>query len=593
MRVTLAELAALALIVLAGFAVRAAYPERISVEHFDEGVYAADWFCHSPGLPDGKYPRQHLYAPPLLPELCFWTVYFSGRDPHAVAWINIIAGTLTIPLLWRLGRSWFGPSSGLLAAALCAFSDVHIAFSRMVLTDVLMCLFLIAGVGAGVRALQTGRALWIISAGVLAALAWWTKYNGWLTLAITGAGMAGWIVFDRTRDVPATSLLFRWSATAAIAFALWSPVLWGLQDVGGYSAVAANHSKYFVGLADWGNSLSSQLAKLEHFDSGLGIGLSACSVSIVVLMAIGVTIPKLPLKARLFGALMLSSAFLLLLSNLRGVFGFCLFFGMLSLLVLPRNVLRPLLGRVPVAIPSFPLAFWILLAWLAGLFLAVPLYSPYPRLALPLACIAWLTAAPLFQAHRSRDDTCAEPTGWKDAVSGLILAAVMGMAIIGVRQLRPDHWLPEVSWQDRRGLESIAPPLVDAAEASFAAQPARGRQELKAALYVFAEPALFYHLAALPRRTAFRYLPQPIGDHALLTAGPPDPYLATFLIAGPHADANAADAAQFAAAVANGRLTLVQSFPYTPSDLVLLDQTSPQGLPGARSQSIRLYRLRE
>ena len=155
---------------------------------------------------------------------------------------------------------------------------MHVAFSRTVLTDVLLCLFLAAGVWTGVRALQTGRAVWIILAGVLAALAWWTKYNGWLTLAITGAGAAGWVVFGRTRDVPVGSLLFRWVATAAIAIAVWSPVLWGLQDVGGYSAVAANHSRFFVGLAGWANSWTTQFDKLRQWDSRLVLLICALAV---------------------------------------------------------------------------------------------------------------------------------------------------------------------------------------------------------------------------------------------------------------------------------------------------------------------------
>ncbi|MCA9054527.1 MAG: glycosyltransferase family 39 protein, partial [Planctomycetaceae bacterium] len=171
------EWVALAVTVALGVWLRVAHSEHLAVEHFDEGVYAANWYCHPPGLPDGEFPRQYLYAPPLLPELCFWTLFASGSDPQSVMWINIVAGSLMIPLMWLVARQWFGVASGLIAAALCAFSDLHVALSRMVLTDVLLCLFLTAGVGAGVKAIVTGRLRWIAAAGILAALAWWTKYN--------------------------------------------------------------------------------------------------------------------------------------------------------------------------------------------------------------------------------------------------------------------------------------------------------------------------------------------------------------------------------------------------------------------------------
>jgi dolichyl-phosphate-mannose-protein mannosyltransferase len=40
-----AECGCLALILLAALSVRAAYPERMAIEHFDEGVYASNlWF---------------------------------------------------------------------------------------------------------------------------------------------------------------------------------------------------------------------------------------------------------------------------------------------------------------------------------------------------------------------------------------------------------------------------------------------------------------------------------------------------------------------------------------------------------------------
>ena len=284
------------------------------------------------------------------------------------------------------------------------------------------------------------------------------------------------------------------------------------------------------------------------------------------------------------------SLLLIFLATEFGVSGAYIFIGVLTLLVMPWLQRRAWLTTLEMPRASHSLVQWTLVAWLVGLIVAVPLYTPYPRLALPLVCIAALTAAPYFAA---RSSCAAQPIQSRDyAIAGVFVVAFAVLASTTVARKGPEEWLPEVAWQDRRGLESIATPLVDAATASFAANPTGGHGAAKAALYVFAEPALFYHLSALPKRTDFRYLTQPIGDHALLTEGVPDRQLATFILTGPHAEANPADADRFAAALADGTLTLVQSFPYTPSDLVLLDQVRPRDLDDARRQEVRLYRVR-
>ena len=60
--------------VLAGAGLRLAFPSHMSVEHFDEGVYASSaWFGPDEGY---QYPNGHLYAPPLLSRLIEWLTPF-------------------------------------------------------------------------------------------------------------------------------------------------------------------------------------------------------------------------------------------------------------------------------------------------------------------------------------------------------------------------------------------------------------------------------------------------------------------------------------------------------------------------------------
>ncbi len=243
-----------AAVFLTGFALRGAWPSRLAVEHFDEGVYASNiFFLDDPQVP--VYPSQHLYAPPLVPFVIQYAMIFFGVANGAALAVNIVAGSLTVPLVWWVGRRWFGPMAGLSAATLLALNDVHIFFSRTALTDVLLCFWLLAAVYFGWEALTTRRRLPLIAAGVATGLAWWTKYSGWLSLAIALAGLIPWRLFGDLSAVtrrellpngmvkqlrPLAGSLGMWGVVALVAFAIWLPWLWALQSKGDI-AVVANH----------------------------------------------------------------------------------------------------------------------------------------------------------------------------------------------------------------------------------------------------------------------------------------------------------------------------------------------------------------
>jgi predicted membrane-bound mannosyltransferase len=237
------------LVILLGFGLRGLRPSAMAVEHFDEGVYASNLYSGHLD-PPFAYPMRHLYAPPFFPALLEWAQIVAG--PGAVMWVNVVLGSLTVLAVWWTTRCWFGRSAAIAAALLAATSEYHIAFSRMALTDVPLSLFMLLGVFAGWKGVLTGRPLWIAAGGTLAGVAWCTKYNGWLTLAITGTGtLAAYLVpkllpgYARTaRPLPGageglnggvrgngrkiadcklslSAMALRWGATAAIAAAVF------------------------------------------------------------------------------------------------------------------------------------------------------------------------------------------------------------------------------------------------------------------------------------------------------------------------------------------------------------------------------------
>ena len=147
-----------AAIVLTGVLLRSAYPSRMAVEHFDEGVYASNlWF----GADDGfRYPNRHLYAPPLLPALTEWSMILLGPSHVGCMLVSLLAGGLTIGLIWWVAGEWFGEEAALAAATLAGLSDFHILYSRTVLTDVLLCFWLLLAVYLTGETYRRGRGGW-------------------------------------------------------------------------------------------------------------------------------------------------------------------------------------------------------------------------------------------------------------------------------------------------------------------------------------------------------------------------------------------------------------------------------------------------
>ncbi|MCC7419576.1 MAG: glycosyltransferase family 39 protein, partial [Planctomycetaceae bacterium] len=272
-----AEAIALALLLAVGFALRAWSPSSLAIEHFDEGVYTSNlYFDEEEGF---SYPDRHLYAPPLVPWILELSITLLGATVPGCFGLGILTGTATIAAVWWVARRWFGPIAALSAATLIAFSGPHIVFSRTALTDVPMGLWFTLSLGFLGESFRHGSRGYAIAAGVAVALAWWTKYNGWLPLAIGMAGMLAWLLIARPGWDVAKRALICWDLAAVTAILLWSPVWWGLQSKGGYAAVAANHARYFHGLSGWWDAFRQQIQNLILLGPG---SVSAEIVAIVL-----------------------------------------------------------------------------------------------------------------------------------------------------------------------------------------------------------------------------------------------------------------------------------------------------------------------
>ncbi|HEV8068534.1 MAG TPA: glycosyltransferase family 39 protein [Planctomycetaceae bacterium] len=602
------EKLAIGVLFVAAIALRFSYQSRISIEHWDEAVNASNVFL------EGGYPNRFLYSPPLLPTLIELSMLALGKTPLAAVMPSLVLGSFAIPLCWWVGREWFGPIAGIAAAALAALSDFQIVYSRTGLTDAALGFWFLLAVYCCWRALARNHLGEAVVAGLAVACAWATKYNGWLPLAVALSGFIAWGLFERF-DRREWFARLPVVVTLVVATAIgWSPVWLSLQPDGGYTAVTANHAQYFFGVRGWWDDFKRQILNQRFYEGWLtAAGMILAWMLPVIIQrsrAVGPTggstaeseaqPPSEPGEAgdravisrgllreadrRIH--LLTVAAFLAGVSLLIGWLGFSAVFAVLFLVFVgSATFLRPRFGnQEPEAARARNLAGWLLAAWFLGLFVAIPLYKPYPRLVMPWLVCAWLAGGACVaglltwaaERRAARDAARALPSRFDWRMWGLLVGAIGVLALGVVSRLSLARARDIPGWQDRTVRANII---------KQAAQFARKRAPGKPVFLVYGEPCLFFDLAV----EGFDPQPPLGGDFSFLGPGQKPLPQPAFLLAYE----GTADFDKLIAPYTQ-RLTLEAVFHDTPSDLVLLDTYSPADLaPGQPRprEVLNLYRI--
>lgn len=639
MPITRTELLLILAITVTGFAVRFAALDELAIEHFDEGVYASNlWF------PDSgyAYPHRHLYAPPLQPAMIELSMFVFGEEDWVPFLPALLLGSLTVPLAWLVVRRWSCAAAAVAAASLVTLNDFHIALSRSALTDGPLVFFLLLAVWLISEALGRVDLRIAVAAGAVTGLAWATKYNGWLPVAIgvsgTLIGVARVPAHLRNRESTDPAGVDDWmnwrdtlillAGLSVAAAAAFSPVWLGLQSspagqgpgarIGGYAAVMQNHSRYITGVAEWWPNVQRHEA-VQRYYSGWPTMFSGWLAAISAALVISVersTWNSKPgsqddgggshtgssavnrstwNKSRFAGTVLIMMAMTstIIVSPLLLVvmWALCEFFGQIA--ELRRRMLPAPGGTNADAAPVSPrhwFGAWLGLAWLCGLILSTPCYVAYPRLVLPLLTVAWL--------------------GTGMAIARLLNGPLLNQGITTVSVSDP-HAAPPVErnrwirfgwlipvvllslWHAAAGQSrawQVRTELADAARQSLAAATANcadensGLPNVHFVMYVYGEPGLFFHL---PQD---RVPVQPVTDLNFALPGSSHARVPTFVLTGPNTlnDANFAENFQ----AASESLELIGVYSYRPSDFVLLDDHSPRNLEEYGVADIRLYRVR-
>lgn len=622
-RITRLEWQFLVLVLLGGTLLRFWYPGHMAVEHFDEGVYASNDLIETPEFVIEQYLLQEFYAPPMVPilsRICRGPASWSPLLP------GLLAGLLTIPAVWFLTRSWFGPLAGMVASVVAALSDFHILYSRTILTDAPLGLFIILGVfgisfcyhsmdpapptpGKKKRARNDqsaarGNAKFTLCllAGFLTSLAWWTKYNGWLPLAIGISGLLPWLIFNQPKGQSRTRYLATWGEICVIAYLFWVPVVIGLQGVGGYNAVAENHKGYLVGIENWTSSLVRQYQNHLLMD---GV-TSRISLLAALLIPLFFTwshatlndpggkkkssrhMKEYSITAGLGLVLAISSFYLgssliLVLISIAGGIG-CLVMTLFQ---------RESGTESPTQISRRNI--WLLTAWFTGLALATPFYRAYPRLTLPWLVSSWIAAGGILswclgrihqfvsKSNGAPEEKYEKKSNAKQA-TGVLLPATLGVLLIGLTVVfflsqMKDRTASSIvkGWEDRTGLEKIATGMIEKLDEAEPENEAGSSPKIVA---TYGQPALYFHLGfqvneRYKETGKLDFVPVVVGGLQNFLTGSQETEEERFLIVSQKQLENELSSEW---ELVQNRFEKMETFAYKPSLLVRLNEYSPEEL---------------
>ncbi len=586
-RVSQQEWIVLLVAVVWGLILRCGALPWLAIEHFDEGVYASNiWFTPDEG---GEFPARHLYAPPGWPlvlelgQIAASLVGFSANSLGAVL-VGLAAGMMLVLASWIIARRAFGPAAGIAVAFLVAGNDVLALYSQTVLTDIPLSLCGLVALSCFVRSIgapagnSTGGIIdrWVLLAAGCAGAGWWVKYNGWLVVAMAGVITLAATLFPGLRDrtngtrVQPIRAWLKLGLFALLVAVLWLPVLYQLQGTGGYLAVATNHAGYVQGWGSWWQNANRQLSAML-FQTG------ASTLSSIVAAAVAVgAIQKNWQVALANGALcvLFASGLMVMAEQVPGLLAAA---GIMLLLGLTVFALRQ--SR------SLSTAATLVVIW--TFLVLVPIYYPYPRLALPLVLASLFLLGQLLPAILSDvDSQSAMPLPRSKLGLGtslLLVAAAVGVSGAAVTHRGP-VW---PTFQGRLGVQS-------AAREFFGLVMQSANSTKPQVIYVIGEPPLFFHLkeqgafaAVLPSLAPLVAPLAPLGEGGKNSRSAE--VADVWFVVGPHGR-DSADIANHLLLL-GGRAQLQKEVTVPVSSVVTLDQASPTELVGNPSLSTSVYSL--
>ncbi len=194
------------------------------------------WVRHPTGMLSELPQYPGAWQPPGQTVLMAGVMALSGRSVLAVKLVQVVLSTLSVALVYALGRAWFGARAGLAAAWLAALYPNLIAFSHYLWSETLFVFWLLLALVALTRSREEPPGVGdAVLGGVALGLGALTRGTLFLFLPV----LAAWLVWAHRR---------RWRlalgrAALAVAVATLLIVPWSVRNTalhGGFVWIDTN-----------------------------------------------------------------------------------------------------------------------------------------------------------------------------------------------------------------------------------------------------------------------------------------------------------------------------------------------------------------
>jgi 4-amino-4-deoxy-L-arabinose transferase-like glycosyltransferase len=188
----------------------------------------------------GTAAIKHAEITPPLYFVASWLTVQLGHSPILLRLPSLVAGTLTIPVIYLLGLQTVGRARAMVATALTVVSPFMIYYSTEARAYAVMMLLVAGSTLAMLLAVDTGRRRWWVLYAVCASLAFWTHNT---CLFVLGAQLL-WVLWAHPHVRRPALLATLGAAVGAVPWLpgfineLRSPTLTILSDLSPFNAAA-------------------------------------------------------------------------------------------------------------------------------------------------------------------------------------------------------------------------------------------------------------------------------------------------------------------------------------------------------------------
>lgn len=131
------------------------------------------------------------FNPPLFYILESFMVYL-GKDEFVIRLIPALAGIVTIPVVFWMGKEFSDRNCGIVSAALVTFSSFLIYYSQEARAYSLLLLFVVLSVVFFLKGMKSGRTIDWVLFGLFSSLGFWTHFYSIIVFGV----LVAWFFFQ-------------------------------------------------------------------------------------------------------------------------------------------------------------------------------------------------------------------------------------------------------------------------------------------------------------------------------------------------------------------------------------------------------------